>query len=142
MTRDATVVFDLELGKVREFAKAVHIDDSALLSSDGRMCIPPTFLTTMNFLEGAEEMAEELGFDLARMLHGEQEYSFVGGPPAAGTRLWASSRVIERYEKESRRGRLRFAVRETIFVDEGGSAVATARMTAVETPVADPAVES
>lgn len=135
------VAFDIEPGKVREFSVAVHAD-AGTRAPDGEAVIPPTFLTTMNFLEEAPQIADELGFELGRMLHGEQEYEFTGEPPAAGTRLWASSRIVSRYEKDSRRGRLRFAVRETEFVDEVGAVVATARMTAVETPAGDEAAHA
>jgi hypothetical protein len=128
------VVLDLEAGKVREFARAVHADLDDLRTPDGGLAIPATFLATLNFLEEGEAIAEELGFDLDRMLHGEQEYVFPAGPPTAGTRLWASSRIVDRFEKQGRRGGLmRFAVRVTEFRDASGAIVATARMTTVET---------
>lgn len=136
------VVFDIERGKVREFARAVHAHVAPDASLDDAAVIPPTFLTTMNFHESAEEIAAELGFELSRMLHGEQEYSFTGEPPIAGSQLRATSQIVERYEKDSRRGRLRFAVRQTEFVDAGGTLVATARMTAVETPADSDAPEA
>lgn len=134
------IVVDLEAGKVREFARAVHADIDDLTSGNGDLTIPATFLTTTNFAEGAEAIADEIGFDLHRMLHAEQEYHFYGAPPQAGTRLWASSRIEDRFEKKGRRGGLmHFAVRVTEFRDAAGDVVATARMTAVETQAPEPA---
>ena len=131
------LVLQLEAGKVREFARAVHADLADLAGPDERLTIPATFLTTTNFAEEAEVIAEELGFDLSRLLHAEQEYAFPDGPPVAGTRLLATSRVEERFTKQGRRGGLMtFAVRVTEFRDEDGTLVATARMTAVETQAA------
>lgn len=128
---------DLEAGKVREFARAVHADLTDLSGPGGRLTVPATFLTTTNFAEEAEAIADELGFDLGRMLHAEQEYDFPGAPPLAGTRLHATSRIQERFTKQGRRGGLMtFAVRETEFRDDDGTLVATARMTAVETQAA------
>lgn len=133
------LALDLEPGKVREFARAVHADLDDLAGPDGSLMIPPTFLTTTNFAEEAEEIADELGFDLDRMLHAEQEYEFHGTPPCAGTRLWASSRIEGRFEKEGRRGgQMHFAVRVTEFRDAAGDLVATARMTAVQTQTPEP----
>jgi hypothetical protein len=134
------LVLDLEPGKVREFARAVHADLDDLAGRDGDLTIPATFLTTTNFAEEAEAIADELGFDLDRMLHAEQEYDFHGAPPSAGTRLWAASRIEGRFEKKGRRGGLmHFAVRVTEFRDAAGDLVATARMTAVETQAPEPA---
>jgi hypothetical protein len=131
---------DVEAGKVREFARAVHADLADLVGSDGSLTIPPTFLTTTNFAEEAEAVADELGFDLGRMLHAEQEYEFPGAPPIAGSRLHATSRIEERFTKQGRRaGLMTFAVRVTEFRDDDGALVATARMTAVETQPAQSA---
>jgi hypothetical protein len=128
------VVLDLEPGKVREFARAIRADVDDPTGPDGSLIVPATFLTTMNFPEKAEAIADELGFDLSRMLHAEQEYEFHGPPPTAPSRLWVESRVVDRFVKRGRRGGLmRFAVRMTEFRDAAGTLVATARMTAVET---------
>ncbi len=72
--------------------------------------------------------------DLRRLLHGEQEYVFPKGPPRAGTRLTAQSRVEAVYEKEGKRGgTMTFVVTVTDFTDEAGDLVAQARSTAIET---------
>lgn len=131
-------LLDVEAGKVREFARAVHADLADLVGPDGSLTIPATFLTTTNFAEEAEAVAQELGFDLSRMLHAEQEYEFLGAPPVAGSRLHTTSSIAERFTKQGRRGGLMtFAVRVTEFRNDDGELVATARMTAVETQAAE-----
>ncbi|MTD12424.1 dehydratase [Nakamurella sp. YIM 132087] len=127
----------VEPGKVREFARAVRIDLSELQDDSGAMSIPATFLTVLQFVEDPVQVAEDLGFELGRTLHGEQEFVFHGPPPVAGTTLWATSAVTRRYEKSGRRGGvMRFAVRSTEFRSEDGALVATAEMTAIETAAA------
>ncbi|MGP3533993.1 FAS1-like dehydratase domain-containing protein [Microbacterium sp. RD1] len=133
------VRMDLEEGKIREFARAVQADVGDLITSEGAVRIPATFLTTLLFHEDPATVVAAMGMDATRVLHAEQEYEFHGPPPVAGTTLFATSRVANSYEKQgSRGGLLRFAIRETEFHDSEGRLVATARMTSVEpaTPAA------
>src|SRR5581483_12221725 len=93
--------FDLhvELGKVREFARAVKCDHPSYVSDD-RPVIPPTFLTTTLHWELDVPNANPwslLHVDQRRGLHAEQEYVFHGPPPRAGTRLRARSKIAEVY---------------------------------------------
>jgi hypothetical protein len=142
VNRDAVgaegVPFELviERGKVREFARAVHALDPAYLEGDAPV-IPPTFLTTTFFwqeeLEGANPW-ERVGMSQERGLHAEQEYTFYGPPPRAGTRLTCKSRIERIYEKAGKRGgKLTFAVMVTEFRDASGKLIAEARLTGVET---------
>lgn len=124
----------IERGKIREFAKATkskHPD----FDKDGAV-IPPTFLTTAgNFwAPPGSHPAGELGFELARVLHGEEEYEFFGPPPHAGQTLTAEARLGERWEKEGKRGGvMRFGRIITEYRDETGTLVAEQRTTIIET---------
>jgi hypothetical protein len=72
--------------------------------------------------------------DVQRGLHAEEEYTFFGPPPRAGTRLTGRSRIGEIYTRQGRRGgELTFAVLHTDFHDETGRLVARSTMTGVET---------
>ncbi len=129
--------FDMavERGKVREFARATKSDNADYLD-DPTPPIPPTFLTTSSFWQPPEAGAlwRELDIDLRRLLHGEQEYVFPKGPPRAGTKLTAHTRVESVFEKEGKRGgAMTFVVTVTDFTDESGELVAQARSTAIET---------
>jgi len=72
----------VERGKVREFARAIgdlnpfYLDDRVGAASEwGDVIAPPTFATTFRD-EGADTNAllRELGTDISRVLHGEQEF--------------------------------------------------------------------
>jgi hypothetical protein len=122
----------VELGKVREFARAVNwpnpeeLDDSA--------SVLPTFLSTQEFWHG--EDADPLamaGVDVSRGLHAEQEFVFPEGPPRVGSRLVCTTRIEEVYEKTGRRGgSMTFMVAVTEFKDERGHVVGESRLTIVE----------
>ena len=124
----------VERGKVREFALATQATDPAYWSADP--VIPPTFLTTARLVwEPPEEHPTSgLGFDPARILHGEEEFVFHGDLPRAGQTLTVTTRVDGTWEKEGRRGgRLRFARLVNEYRDAGGELVAEQRTTVVET---------
>jgi hypothetical protein len=126
----------VEKGKILEFAEATHSSHVDYCESDNPL-IPPTFLTTMMFWE--KRVEESNPWDLVKMdpkrgMHGEQEYTFFGPPPRAGTRLICQSRIESIEEKKGRRGgTLTFVDLVTQFTDLEGNRVAEARMRAVET---------
>jgi hypothetical protein len=98
--------------------------------------IPPTFLTTarLSWEPTGESPSKALGFELARVLHGEEEYEFHGPPPRAGQTLTVTTRLGDTWEKEGRRGgAMRFAKVVTEFRDESGALVATQTSTLLET---------
>lgn len=123
----------IERGKIREFARAAQSRHEAYGGPEP--VIPPTFLTTAgNFWLTGQHPRIELGFELARVLHGEEEFEFFGPPPRAGQTLTATSRLGDRWEKEGKRGGvMRFAKLVTEYRDEGGTLVAEQRSTVIET---------
>lgn len=133
-TEGSPFLMDLERGKIREFAMATACTDPAYLI-DQNPVVQPTFLTTTFFWQTADSnpwSAVEL--DQQRGLHAEQEYTFFGPPPRAGTRLTCRSRISEIFTKQGKRGgEMTFAVQITDFRDETGRLVAQAKMTGVET---------
>lgn len=125
----APFTMDVERGKIREFARAVRSSNPAYLD-DPKPVSPPTFLQTAAFWSTPESMAEyPAGIDVARLLHGGQEFTFHGPPPRAGTRLIGTTRHDRTYTKEGRRGgAMRFTEMVTEFRDEAGTLVAESRM--------------
>jgi N-terminal half of MaoC dehydratase len=122
----------IERGKIREFAHATGSTNPAYDRDDAT--VPPTFLTTAAAFWGSSHPAGELGFELARVLHGEEEFEFFGPPPRAGQTLTFSTRIGEQWEKEGKRGgTMRFAELITDFHDEAGELVAVKRTTMIET---------
>jgi hydroxyacyl-ACP dehydratase HTD2-like protein with hotdog domain len=128
--------FDMvvESGKIREFARATlsrnpdYFDDPVAVS-------PTTFLMTSAFWNTTGTMPTlGLDLDLARLLHGGQEFTFHGPPPRAGTRLTGQMRVADAYEKEGRRGgTLSFVEVVTDFHDPAGTLVAESKTVLVVT---------
>ena len=126
--------FSIEAGKVREFALATQSDNSAYRSKDA--VIPGTFLTTafMVWEPPGEPGMADLGFDLARVLHGEEEFTFHGPLPTAGQTLQVTSRLGDRTVKEGKRGgsmTIADVVHE--FRGDDGTLVATQRTVLIET---------
>lgn len=137
--------FEIEAGKVEEFARAVTNDDPVHRSSeaarDRRLDAIPaslTFTRTSYFSRyWPSGIDESLGFDLEfrleRVLHGEQLYEFerpvfVGDEPTGETTL------VDVYQREGDNDTLTFAVYETEFRDVDDEPVITARNTRIETP--------
>jgi hypothetical protein len=124
----------VEMGKIREFARAVSSDNPEYFSE--APVSPPTFLASAGlWADGPENAPWGEGVNLERVVHGEQEYVFHGAPPAAGERLSVQTRVDRIYDKEGRRGgRMRFAELVTEYRDvESGALRAESRSTLIET---------
>lgn len=124
----------VERGKIKEFAKAIG-DDNPLYLDDrvgaaspwGDVIAPPTFAITLRD-EAADTTAflQELGTDISRLLHGEQEFE-IFRPLQPGQTYLCRPRVIDIYEKTGRSGPMAFVVRETTITDGTNEIVATMR---------------
>jgi N-terminal half of MaoC dehydratase len=125
---------DVEAGKIREFARATGASHPDYLDGE-RPVSPPTFLMAAAFWQGPESSPwRGVERDLARVLHGAQEFVFHGEPPAAGTRLVGRSRVGETYTKQGKRGgEMTFTDVVTEYHDSDGRPVATVTSTTITT---------
>jgi peroxisomal enoyl-CoA hydratase 2 len=141
-----TTVTDLhiEAGKVEEFARAVKDDNPAHRDEDAakeqgfeEIPAPMTFLMTSAFPrykpKGVDEgIVFDLGFDMAKVLHGEQEYEFER-PIYVGDTLRGETTLVDVYQREGERGGIMtFAIQETEYMDDNSDLVATERMTVIE----------
>jgi acyl dehydratase len=129
----------IEWGKVREFARAikdpnpVYYDPELAKKECGGIPVPVTFLQTAAFWQDAESSPGMGGFDLRRILHGEQEFEFYK-PIFVGDVLTGQARVADLFEKEGGRGgKMTFLVVETEYKNQRGEKVAVARSTLIET---------
>jgi len=122
----------VELGKVREFAKAVRAGADAI-TGDGAVA-PPTFLMTIaHWLGDLGKTRRGVTLDQKRLLHGEQEFEF-RRPIRVGDVLTLRSRVKDVYEKQGKRGgAMTFVISEVEFKDASGDVVAYLRNTSIET---------
>ena len=125
----------VEEGKVREFARAVKSSNPAYVAEGPQATSPATFLASSTFWQGPDNSPwGGVKLNWERILHGEQEFVFVGPPPAAGTELVAESRIDRVFEKEGKRGgSMTFVELLTEYRDGSGALVAEARSTIIET---------
>jgi acyl dehydratase len=128
----------VERGKVKEFARAVgdlnpfYLDDRVGAASEwGDVIAPPTFATTFRD-EGADTNAllRELGTDISRVLHGEQEFE-IHRQLQPGQTYLCRAKVVDIYEKSGKSGPMAFVVRETAITDRDNELVATMRAVTV-----------
>jgi acyl dehydratase len=119
----------VELGKIREFARAVKDSNPA---NPG--VASPTFLMTVAHWTGdLGQTRSAVKLDYRRLLHGEQEFEYLK-PIRAGDVLSFRSRVKDVFEKQGKRGgKMLFIVGETEFRNQRGEVVAYTRNTAIET---------
>ena len=128
---------EVEKGRLHFFAKTigetnpVFVDEAAAQAAGYRsLPVPPSFLFAL-LLEQPDPLAwfREVGFDLGRMLHGEQSFVY-HAQVCAGDVLTFESRISDIYAKKN--GALEFVVRETRVTDQAGSHVADLRSVIVQ----------
>jgi acyl dehydratase len=90
--------------------------------------VPPTFATAPEHAAGLTNVIAdaELGLDLSKVLHGEQEYEWIR-PMRFGESLTAET-VIESIRG---RGAMRFVTLRTLLRDEAGETVVVGRSTLI-----------
>ena len=130
----APFVVTVERGKIKEFARAIgdlspfYLDDNVGRASEwGDIIAPPTFPITFrdeNADTGA--MLKDLGVDISRILHGEQEFEHFK-PIRPGETYLCQSRITDIYEKTGRSGAMAFVAREMSVVDRESEIVCRVR---------------
>ena len=113
------VRFEVDASRVRAFADAVgHLGPG----------VPPTIVTVPEIAAGLDHVVSDprLGIDLARVLHGEQEYTW-SRPVVVGETLTAAATI----ESVRDRGGVRFVVLGTQVRDGAGELVASGRTTLI-----------
>jgi acyl dehydratase len=124
----------VERGKIKEFARAIgdlspfYLDDAVGRASEwGDIVAPPTFPITFRD-ENADTgvMLRDLGVDISRILHGEQEFEHFK-PIRPGETYLCRSRVSDIYEKSGRSGAMAFVVREMTVTDGDNEIVCLVR---------------
>ena len=110
------ITFDTEADRVAAFARAVGADPAA--------GVPPTYAFVGAFQTGMQmALDEDAAVNLARLVHGEQEFSWERHPEV-GEALTAKGRIAS---DEDRRG-LRFLTLETEIGDSEGKPVVHSRI--------------
>ena len=121
----------VERGKIKDFARAIgdlnplYLDDEVgRASAWGDIIAPPTF--PISFRDETGLLLRDLGTDVSRLLHGEQEFEIFRQLRPGETYL-CRSKVLDLYEKTGKSGPMGFVVRETAVTDADNEIVATMR---------------
>jgi acyl dehydratase len=144
-THEVVEEFEIEAGKVEEFARAIDDDNPAFRDEaaaraqgfDG-IPVPLTFTRTAYFPryrpDGTDELRPfDLGFDPEYSVHGEQEYEY-HRQLYVGDVLSGTVTLTDVYTREGKRGgEMTFATYELEYYDESGERVLTERGTSIET---------
>ena len=116
-----TVLFEVERGAIRKFADAVQDQTPACVRGD---LAPPTFPTTFRMT------IPGVAFDLARVLHGAQEYRYER-PLRAGDRVHCRVRVADVYQRKGRLGEMTFLILVMDGSDDSGNRIFSGTTTAI-----------
>jgi hypothetical protein len=116
-----TVLFEVERGAIQKFADAVQDQTPECVRGD---LAPPTFPTTFRMT------IPGLTFDLARVLHGSQEYRYER-PLRAGDRVHCRVRVADVYQRKGRLGEMTFLILAMDGSDESGNPIFSGTTTAI-----------
>ncbi len=129
----------IEWSKVREFARAIkdpnplYFDPELAKKEAGGIPVPVTFLQTSSFWQDGDSSPGMGGFDIRRILHGEQEFELLK-PIFVGDTLTGVSKVADIIEKEGGRcGKMTMLLMETEYTNQKNEKVAIARSTLIET---------
>ncbi|MBI1736698.1 MAG: MaoC family dehydratase N-terminal domain-containing protein [Candidatus Rokubacteria bacterium] len=123
----------VERGRIKDFARAIgdlnpfYLDDAVGRASEwGDVIAPPTFATSFRDEAAQAAFLAELGIDISRVLHGEQEFE-IHRQLRPGETYLCRSKVLDIYEKSGKSGAMAFVVRETAITDRTNELVATMR---------------
>jgi hypothetical protein len=133
----APIVAHVEKGRLRAFVRAigetdpVYFDTTAARQAGFRdIPVPPTYPFCLEMLDADDpfELFKRMGIPLAKVLHGEQSFTY-HATICAGDRLTMSARVVDIYDKK--KGALEFIVQDAEGRDENGQLMVELRRVVV-----------
>lgn len=128
--------FEIEKGQLRFFAKAigetnpVYFDEEAAQAAGYKtLPAPPTFMFSID-LHGPEflPVLRLLGIEISRILHGSQDFEYLG-QIYAGDTITQHSKILDMFDKKQ--GALEFIVQESRYINQKGELVGKALQTIV-----------
>jgi acyl dehydratase len=134
-----TVSFEVEAGKVREFARATHATDPLHRDPDaataaGFAGVPATatHVVVAGHHRDQRQFVRDLGLAIERVVVGSVEWNYTR-PLVAGDRLTGTRRILEDVVREGKRGAtMRLVTLETDWVDASGATAVTQREVLIE----------
>jgi acyl dehydratase len=125
-------VLPIERSRLQFFAKAIGETDPVYLDADAArragyrdLPAPPTFLFAAELDSGAlDRLLADLGIPLARLLHGEQGFTY-HRPACVGDTITVRSRITDIYAKKN--GALEFVIKISRATNQDDALVAEMR---------------
>lgn len=134
------VTFDVERGKVREFALATFAEDQIHTDPEvgrargfGDVVATATYVAVSLHYRDQKSWVAGLGLDIERTIVGSVGWTY-HRPMVVGDSIVGRRRVTDEVTKPSRAGDLRVLTLVTDFTDEVGELVATEKAVVIERP--------
>ncbi|MBY4573366.1 acyl dehydratase [Gordonia paraffinivorans] len=133
------VSFEVEAGKIREFARSTHVTDpvhtdprAAADAGFTAVAATPTHVVVAGHHRNQQEFVDALGMDIKRIVVGSVSWDYTR-PLVAGDRLTGTRRVASDETKQGKRGgTMRLVTLETVWADPAGQAAVTQREVLIE----------
>jgi len=130
--------FEVEKGKIREFARAIgdnnpiyHSEEAAEREGYNGLVAPPTFGTVLYISGGVMlTILNDLKVDLMKMLQGGQEYEYFK-TIHPGEILTGKTKIFNIFEKSGKGGTMTFLVTETTYINQNGETVLKEKLTVI-----------
>ena len=119
-----TYTFKVEAGKIKELALAIGDLKEEYLNGEVTL---PTFPTVIDFWGGGVSTSTVLGLNMKKVLHGEQEYEYLGSINP-GDEITVTGVVEDVYTKAA----MNFVVVKKEFTNQNGEKVLISRSTTIE----------
>ena len=119
-----TYTFKVEKGKIKELALAIGDLREEYLNGEA---VLPTFPTVIDFWSGGASTSDLLGLNVKKVLHGEQEYEYLG-EMKPGDEITVTGVVEKVYTKAA----MNFVILKKEFVNQHGEKVLISRSTVIE----------
>ncbi|MFJ8265841.1 MaoC family dehydratase N-terminal domain-containing protein [Peribacillus asahii] len=119
-----TYTFKVEKGKIKELALAIGDLREEYLNGEA---ILPTFPTVIDCWGGGASTSDLLGLNVKKVLHGEQEYEYLG-EIKPGDEITVTGVVEKVYTKAA----MNFVILKKEFVNQHGETVLISRSTVIE----------
>lgn len=132
------VTFEVERGKVGEFARATFADDpiytdrqAAAKRGHADLVATPSYVAVSLHHRDQRAWVETLGLDIERVVVGSVRWVY-RRPLVVGDSIVGTRRVTQDLRKPSRGGEIRVLTLETEFVDQSDEIVATEESVVIE----------
>lgn len=132
---------EVERGKIKELVNAIgdtnpiYVDPEAAKAAGFRdVTIPPTFMEVLDMWSGAfdfEVQCEKLGMNPIKVLHGEQEFEYLGDI-YPGDRISGAVRVTDVQVRNGSSGGMNIFKLETRYTNQHGELVIISRSSVIE----------